>query len=87
MEGISKGLVQWISGDEFQNWAVSLERIEEAANATIEDCQKNIQAVTKHSNKAISRQQEIQSELLNTEGLIDSLKDILSSSEIKEERK
>ena len=87
MEGISKGLVQWISGEEFQNWATSLERIEEETVAAIDDCQKSIQAVTKHSGKAISRQQKIQSELLNTEGLVDSLKDILSSCEIKEERK
>jgi gas vesicle protein len=88
MEFISKGLAKWITGNEFQKMGTTLMQIHGHTEETISDCQKSIVAVTKNAKKAIQRQETIQTEILNTEGFLESLADILSpnTKTTKEER-
>ena len=78
MEYISKGLAKWITGNEFGKMATTLTRIHEHTGETISDCQKAIAAVSKNAKKAIQRQEMIQSEVLDTEGFLESLADIFN---------
>ena len=68
--------------------ATTLEQIHEYTGETISYCQKSIVDVTKNATKAIKRQEMIQTEILNTEGFLESLADILSpnTKTTKEER-
>jgi len=78
MKYISKGLAKWITGNEFGKMGTTLRQIHEHTEETISDCQRAIAAVSKNANKAIQRQTTIQSEVLDTEGFLESLADILS---------
>jgi len=78
MKYISKGLAKWITGNEFGKMGTTLRQIHEHTEETISDCQRAIAAVSKNANKAIQRQATIQSEVLDTEGFLESLADILS---------
>jgi hypothetical protein len=88
MEFISKSLAKWITGDQFHKMETTLVQIHGHTEETISDCQKSIVDVTKNATKAIKRQEMIQTEILNTEGFLESLADILSpnTKTTKEER-
>ena len=73
-----KGLAKWITGNEVSKMATTLRLIHEHTGDTITDCQKAIIAVTKNAKKAIQRQETIQGQILDTEGFLESLADILN---------
>ena len=78
IEYISKGLAKWITGNEFGKMATTLRQIHEHTGETISYCQKSIVDVTRNATKAIKKQEMIQTEIINTEGFLESLADILS---------
>ncbi|MBT4326139.1 MAG: DUF2130 domain-containing protein [Thaumarchaeota archaeon] len=75
---ISQALVQWISGEEREQFQRELDAINEDAEATIQGLQKTGTYMTREIKKACDRQTSIKRHLLNQESNVRDLNDVLN---------
>jgi hypothetical protein len=74
---ISKGLVQWISGEERKQFQRELDAINDDAESTIQGLQKAGTYMTREIKKACDKQTSIKRHLLNQESNVRDLNDVL----------
>ena len=77
---ISQALSQWISGDERKQFQLELNAINEDADETIQGLQKTRTYVEREVKKACDRQTSIKRHVLNQEGSLRDLTDMLKKS-------
>ena len=78
---ISKALAQWISGDERKQFQLELDAINEDAEDTIQGLQKTGTYMAREIKKACDKQTSIKRHVLNQEGSLRDLKDLLKGTE------
>ena len=77
---ISQALAQWISGDERKQFQLELDAINTDAEDTIQGLQKTGTYVEREIRKACDRQTSIKRHVMNQEGSLRDLKNMLQKS-------
>jgi hypothetical protein len=77
---ISRALAQWISGEERKQFQMELDAINEDADETIQGLQRTRNYVELAVKKACDRQTSIKRHVMNQEGSLRDLKDMLQKS-------
>jgi len=81
VEKISKALAQWIAGDERKHFQEELDVIKENAEQTIEGLHKIEAYNVRECKKACDKQNRILRQVLNQEGHVKDLKELLKGTE------
>jgi len=81
---ISKALAQWIAGDERKKFQEELDAIKENAEQTIESLQKIETYNVREFKKACDKQNRIIRQVLNQEGHVNDLKELLKGTDKEE---